>query len=113
MIPHTSFFSEIRRLTKQGTSFGVTLPTDFVKSLETLNVRNLRLLNLNNMYVIYFPEKSSINDHYDLLQLVLTAIEALNTISDDEFVKEKLLKVYEELINLQEVFDEELREDER
>lgn len=101
----SSFYSEIRKLTKQGSSHGVTLPSEFVKTLETLEDRNLVLFNLNNTYIIVTPLKMSHNDLYDLLQIALTLLECIYHNTDREDAKQNIEKAYELLVSLQELFD--------
>ncbi|WP_456477593.1 hypothetical protein [Geoglobus ahangari] len=107
-LPHSSFYSETRRLLKQGKSYGISFPAEFVKALETLGSRDLRVFNLNNTYIVSFAEKTHVNDNYDLVQLILTALEALNTITDDKEAKEKIFRAYELIAELQNTFDEPL-----
>jgi antitoxin component of MazEF toxin-antitoxin module len=108
-LPHTSFFSQTRKVTKQGTSYGVTLPADYIKSLETLDEKNLKMLNLNNQYIVYFAKKMSVNDSYDLLQLALSVLEALYILEEDRENKKTIERAYETLANLQGFEQHEMR----
>jgi len=105
-LPYSSYFSEIRKIIRTGSSYGVTLPSEFVKALETIMDRNLVLFNLNNTYIIVTPLKMSHNDLYDLLQLTLTLLEVLyHNTDENQLIKQDLKKIYEKLLPLQEVYD--------
>ena len=98
-LPHSSFFAETRTLIKHGNSFAVTIPVDFVK---TLDERNLKVINLNNNYIICFAEKMSVDDSYDLLQLILTVLEALYAVERED-IKKIIVEAYEKLVELVEL----------
>jgi len=101
MIPHSSYYSEVRKTSIQGGSLAVRLPADFARSLRTLNEINLKMLNFDNRYIIYLPLKTSHNDLYDLLQLVLTALGIIYH-NVDEHTKKRIETVYTQLVPIQE-----------
>ena len=104
-LPFSSFSTSERTATKTGNSYTTTLPPEFIKALETLQDRKLKLINLNNHYLVYYAIKTSHNELYDLLQLILESLEALHHATERDDVKQVTAEVYERLTNLQYVLE--------
>lgn len=98
-IPYSSFYSDERKILRQGNSYMVTIPSSFVRAVKTLQDRKLKLINIDNTYLIYFASVLSSDDVNDLLQITLHILEALNTVVKDNTV---ITEVYQKLANLQE-----------
>ena len=104
-LPFSSFTTDERKIVLVGNSNAVTIPAEFVKSLETLKDRRVSLINLNNIYIIIYSSKFANTTQYDLLQVALTILEALYHSTDDKNVKQQFEKAYKQLQELENIFE--------
>jgi len=89
------FFEEFpRRLIRVGSSTGVTVPQVFEQQAKALGERRVRVMVLRN-YLIYVPLPFALEDKYQLLDLAMTALEALAMMDNDDRIKEAWKKLKE------------------
>lgn len=88
------FESKYRVIKRCGSSPAVSVPQFYEESLRTLGERRLRAAVLRN-YLIYTPLPFVMLEKHQLLDITMTALEALAMLDEDERIKEAWLKLKE------------------
>ena len=104
-IPFVPVEKNNHKLFVQGNSFVLTVPSGFAKSAEVLKDRRIRSYTLKGSAVIYEYEKMCHNTEYDLLSVAFDCLFAVWHITDKTGVREYIEKAVENLIVVQEHFN--------
>jgi len=90
---------EKKNMTKRGTSYAVYIPQEYYKGvIGTLKDTELIAVVLGGRILIYIPAKVAGDKEEILMDVILSALEGLAGITEDQALKEAARKAYYTLI---------------